>query len=82
MSHDILKALGLTGEQSGTYLGKGEWSKTTSAGTLQPLNPATGEVIGTVHASSADHRDPCPGRLQSVAHHPCPAAWRGRSPLR
>ena len=53
MSHDILKALGLTGEQSGTYLGKGEWSKTTSAGTLQPLNPATGEVIGTVHASSA-----------------------------
>ena len=46
MSHEILKALGLTGEQSGTYLGNGEWSKTTNAGTLQPLNPATGEVIG------------------------------------
>ena len=53
MSHEILKALGLTGEQSGTYLGHGEWSKTTNAGALQPLNPATGEVIGTVHASSA-----------------------------
>ncbi|GGA46874.1 L-piperidine-6-carboxylate dehydrogenase [Dyella nitratireducens] len=53
MSHEILKALGLTGEQSGTYLGNGEWSKTTHAGTLQPLNPATNEVIGTVHASSA-----------------------------
>jgi aldehyde dehydrogenase (NAD+) len=52
MSHEILKALGLTGEQSGTYLGNGEWSKTTHAGTLQPVNPATGEVIGTVHASS------------------------------
>ncbi|WP_333679997.1 aldehyde dehydrogenase family protein, partial [Dyella sp.] len=53
MSHAILTALGLTGDQSGTYLGNGEWSKTTNAGTLQPLNPATNEVIGTVHASSA-----------------------------
>src|SRR6185437_1348639 len=41
------------GEQSGSYLGQGEWSKTTDAGALQPVNPATGEVLGTVHASSA-----------------------------
>ena len=53
MSHAILTALGLGSEQSGTYLGQGEWSKTTDAGTLQPVNPATGEVIATVHASSA-----------------------------
>ncbi|MEO5810842.1 MAG: aldehyde dehydrogenase family protein [Rhodanobacter sp.] len=53
MSHAILSALGLEAEQSGTYLGQGEWSKTTDAGTLQPMNPATGEVIATVHASSA-----------------------------
>ncbi|MFC5743514.1 aldehyde dehydrogenase family protein [Dyella tabacisoli] len=53
MSHEILKALGLGSEQSGTYLGQGEWSKTTDAGALQPVNPATGEVIATVHASSA-----------------------------
>jgi aldehyde dehydrogenase (NAD+) len=53
MSHAILTALGLDGEQSGSYLGQGEWSKTTDAGALQPVNPATGEVLGTVHASSA-----------------------------
>lgn len=53
MSHAILSALGLDGEQSGSYLGQGEWSKTTDAGALQPVNPATGEVLATVHASSA-----------------------------
>ena len=53
MSHAILSALGLDGEQSGSYLGQGEWSKTADAGALQPVNPATGEVLGTVHASSA-----------------------------
>ncbi|TAM61378.1 MAG: aldehyde dehydrogenase family protein [Rhodanobacter sp.] len=53
MSHAILKSLGLGNELSGTYLGQGEWSKTTDAGALQPVNPATGEVIATVHASSA-----------------------------
>jgi len=53
MSHEILKALGLGNEQSGTYLGQGEWSKTTDAARLQPVNPATGEVIASVFASSA-----------------------------
>ena len=53
MSHEILTALGLGNAQSGTYLGQGEWSKTTDAGTLQPVNPATGEVIASVYASSA-----------------------------
>ena len=52
MSHEILKALGLSAELSGTYLGQGEWSRTTDAGTLRPVNPATGEVIAAVHASS------------------------------
>jgi aldehyde dehydrogenase (NAD+) len=53
MSHAILTALGLADAQSGTYLGQGEWSKTTDAGTLQPVNPATGDVMASVHASSA-----------------------------
>ena len=53
MSHSILSALGLAEVNSGSYLGHGEWSKTTDAGALQPVNPATGEVLGTVHASSA-----------------------------
>jgi aldehyde dehydrogenase (NAD+) len=51
--HAILAALGLSSEQSGTYLGQGEWSKTTDAGVLRPVNPATGEVIASVYASSA-----------------------------
>ncbi|QAU23184.1 aldehyde dehydrogenase family protein [Dyella sp. M7H15-1] len=81
MSHEILKALGLTGEQSGTYLGNGEWSKTTNAGTLQPLNPATGEVIGTVHATSAADYEIIVKRAQEAfkAWRTIPAPWRGEA---
>jgi aldehyde dehydrogenase (NAD+) len=53
MTHSILQALGLEGTLSGTYLGNGEWSRTADAGTLEPVNPATGEVLATVQASSA-----------------------------
>ncbi len=53
MSASILKALGLADVESGTYLGNGEWSKTTDAGTIEVVNPSTHEVIGRVHASSA-----------------------------
>ena len=53
MSAAILKALGLAGTESGTYLGNGEWSKTTDDGTIEVINPSTHEVIGRVHASSA-----------------------------
>ncbi|QBB71298.1 aldehyde dehydrogenase family protein [Pseudolysobacter antarcticus] len=52
MSANILKALGLTETHSGTYLGHGEWSKTTDAGVLESHNPATGELLGRVYASS------------------------------
>ncbi|HEX6833871.1 MAG TPA: aldehyde dehydrogenase family protein [Rudaea sp.] len=52
MSAAILKALGLAGTESGTYLGRDEWSKTTSSGTIEVVNPSTHEVIGRVHASS------------------------------
>jgi aldehyde dehydrogenase (NAD+) len=53
MSAAILKALGLAGTESGTYLGNGEWSKTSNAGTIEVINPSTHEVIGRVHASSS-----------------------------
>jgi aldehyde dehydrogenase (NAD+) len=53
MSAAILKALGLSGTESGTYLGNGEWSKTTDAGTIDVINPSTHEVLGRVYASSA-----------------------------
>ena len=52
MAHPVLTALGLEAVESGTYLGNGDWSKTTDAGVLEPVNPTTGEVLGKVHASS------------------------------
>lgn len=66
MSADLLKALGLAAENSGTYLGQGEWSKTTDAGLLQSINPATGEVIAEVHASSASDYDTIVERAQAA----------------
>ncbi len=53
MSAPILKALGLTETNSGTYLGHGEWSKTDDAGVLESINPSNHAVIARVHASSA-----------------------------
>ncbi len=53
MPHPVLAALGLTDNESGTYLGHGEWSKTADAGVIEPVNPSNGEVLGRVHASSA-----------------------------
>lgn len=52
MSHAVLSALGLAADNSGTYLGNGEWSTTTDAGVLTSINPATGEAIGRTYASS------------------------------
>src|SRR3546814_17633726 len=52
MTHPVLTALGLSDNESGTYLGNGEWSKTRDAGVLEPVNPADGEVIAKVQASS------------------------------
>jgi aldehyde dehydrogenase (NAD+) len=52
MTHPVLAALGLTDQESGTYLGRGEWSKTRDAGVIEPVNPSTGEVLGRVYASS------------------------------
>jgi aldehyde dehydrogenase (NAD+) len=52
MTHPVLTALGLTAEESGTYLGNGEWSDTAGASMIEPVNPTTGEVLGRVSASS------------------------------
>ena len=53
MSAPILQALGLAQKNSGTYLGNGEWSKTTDAGLLPSINPSTNEVIAETYASNA-----------------------------
>lgn len=71
MSHEVLKALGLSDVNSGTYLGNGEWSKTTDAGTIEVTNPSTGEVIAKVHASSQADYDTIVERAQAAF-----AVWR------
>src|SRR3546814_19904587 len=90
MTHPVLTALGLSDNESGTYLGNGEWSKTRDAGVLEPVNPADGAVIAKVQASSQADYDthvepaqdafqvwrPHPAPRRGAALHPCPAAPR------
>lgn len=71
MSAQILKALGLDATNSGTYLGHGEWSKTTDAGVVQSVNPSTNEVIAEVHASSTSDYETIVKRAQEAF-----AVWR------
>ncbi len=71
MSANILKALGLTETHSGTYLGHGEWSKTTDAGVLESRNPANGELLGRVYASSEADYETIVSRAQEAF-----AIWR------
>jgi aldehyde dehydrogenase (NAD+) len=52
MTHPVLTALGLSDQESGTYLGSGEWSQTSNAGVLEPVNPTDGTVLARVQASS------------------------------
>ena len=65
-AHDILKSLGLTADNSGTYLGNGEWANTQDAGVLEPINPSTGEVIARVHASSISDYETIVARAQAA----------------
>jgi aldehyde dehydrogenase (NAD+) len=65
-AHDILKSLGLTADNSGTYLGNGEWANTQDAGVLEPINPSTGEVIARVHASSISDYETIVQRAQAA----------------
>ena len=66
MTHPVLAALGLGATESGTYLGSGEWSTTSDAGVLEPINPTTGEVLGRVHASSQADYDLIVERAQAA----------------
>ena len=64
--HPVLEQLGLSATESGSYLGSGEWSKTTDAGVLEPVNPTTGEVLGKVHASSKADYDTLMERAEAA----------------
>jgi len=66
MSHPVLTALGLQAVESGSYLGNGEWSRTSDAGVLEPVNPTTGEVLGRVEASSRADYDTIVERAQAA----------------
>ncbi len=66
MTHPVLTALGLSDNESGTYLGNGEWAKTSDAGVLEPVNPADGTVLSRVQASSQDDYDTIVERAQAA----------------
>jgi aldehyde dehydrogenase (NAD+) len=51
---EFLKQLGVGQDNPGAYFGNGEWSKTQDQGTVDSVNPATGELIGRVYGASAD----------------------------
>ncbi|MBC8402025.1 MAG: aldehyde dehydrogenase family protein [Candidatus Marinimicrobia bacterium] len=46
---DFLKELGIEQKNFGSCSGPGKWNQTTSAGKIDSINPATGEVIATVY---------------------------------
>ncbi|HVI26485.1 MAG TPA: aldehyde dehydrogenase family protein [Xanthomonadaceae bacterium] len=66
MTHPVLTALGLGDNESGTYLGNGEWSKTTGAGVLEPVNPTDGSVLARVQASSEGDYETLVQRAQAA----------------
>lgn len=66
MTHPVLSALGLNGTESGTYLGSDEWAGTNDAGVLEPINPADGEVLARVNASSKADYEKIVGRAQDA----------------
>jgi aldehyde dehydrogenase (NAD+) len=66
MTHPVLTALGLGADESGTYLGNGEWSKTRDAGVLEPVNPTDGSVLARVQASSQEDYDTIVERAQAA----------------
>jgi len=66
MTHPVLTALGLGETESGTYLGRGEWSETSDAGVIEPVNPSTGEILGRVQASSQADYDLIMERAQAA----------------
>jgi aldehyde dehydrogenase (NAD+) len=66
MTHPVLTALGLSDNESGTYLGQGEWSKTADAGVLEPINPSDGSVLAKVQSSSQADYDTIVERAQAA----------------
>ncbi|MFD0738596.1 aldehyde dehydrogenase family protein [Lysobacter koreensis] len=66
MTHSVLTALGLDQTESGTYLGSGQWSKTSDAGVLESINPSNGELLARVQASSQADYDTIVERAEAA----------------
>ncbi len=81
MTHPVLTALGLGDNESGTYLGNGEWSKATGAGVLEPVNPTDGQVLAKVQATSREDYETVVQRAQEgfKAWRTTPAPRRGEA---
>ncbi len=48
-TNDLLKELGIEQINYGACAGPNDWYKTTTAGKLDSINPATGELIASVY---------------------------------
>jgi aldehyde dehydrogenase (NAD+) len=81
MSASILQSLGLAELNSGTYLGNGQWSTSTSAGVIESVNPSSNEVIARVNATSAADYETMMQRALEVqkAWRTTPAPLRGEA---
>jgi aldehyde dehydrogenase (NAD+) len=82
MGHrDILDQLGLKNENPGACFGPGQWSTTTDAGTIESINPSTGDVIARVHAASeADYERVMKTAVEAArAWREVPAPQRGEA---
>ena len=66
MSADLFKALGLALRNSGTYLGRGEWSVAMGAGVLESINPSTNQVLAEVEATSEADYETIVARAQEA----------------
>jgi aldehyde dehydrogenase (NAD+) len=62
---DILTPLGLSKEESGTYLGQGEWSSQRGAAIVSD-SPATGAVLGTVYSTTDGDYETIVARAQAA----------------
>ncbi len=77
----ILEALGLKADNPGACFGAGQWSTTTDAGTIESINPSTGDVIARVHAASdADYERVMDQSVETAkAWRQVPAPQRGEA---
>ncbi len=66
---DFLKQLGIQRHNAGSWYG--QWSDTTDQGQIDAINPSTGEVIASVHASSVADYERVIATSQQAA-----SAWR------